>query len=206
MDKDKFGKLIRKTHMPLNKDFINVCLILGLIANVVLYYFFRNIVETVISGVLFVALAVVLFRNRHYLRDYDSSLLVKTCISGYVFWMLLVFTFMFQLKFEINFWLFISELILLCVSFLLAKNSIDKVLKEDKYIIDFEGYEKAPKVGAVAAGLVYSLSLIFHPPISENMAWYILSLICFGFVLLSSYMFFSNLYVYVSFLKYYSKE
>lgn len=205
MNKEKLEEYLKKTHIPLSKDFINICIFLGLISNAALYYFFRNIVATIISGILFIVLAIVLFRNRNYLREYDSSLLVKACITGYIFWMFLIFAVLLQLKFKISYLFFILEFIFLVIGFVTIKKSYNKMFREEKYIADYNYYKKSP---AKIAGVYLAANSIFlfKPKFIENLAWYVLSALLFVVVFFFCQLFATALFVYIDFLKYYNVE
>ncbi len=204
MNREKYEKYLKKTHIPLPKSAVDTNILLTLIANVALYYFFRNIVETVISAILFVVFSVALIRNRNYLREYDSSLLVKTSLVAYWFWLSLMFLVLFQLYFKISYLLFILEFCLFIPSFILAKKAVYKMFDENEYAIDFSATKKASKVGAKIGGVIYTITVIVNLPFIESVAWYTLSLCIFIIVLVISHVFSSVLIVCIGFLKYYN--
>lgn len=204
MNKEKYEKFLKKTYIPLTKNAIDTNILLTFIANVVLYYFFRNIIVTAISSILFIVFSVTLIKNRYYIREYESTLLVKTCLFGYWFWLLLIFDFLMQMYFKISIWFFLVELLLLIFSFLLAKNTINKMFEENEYSMHFDEIQKMPKVGAKIGGIVYSITVIVTIPFVESFAWYFISAIVFVFVSVACYTFTIVLIIYIGFLKYYA--
>lgn len=206
MNKEKLERYLKKTHISLTKELVDASIIIALVFNAALYYFFRNNIETIISAVLFVVFSITLIRNRNYLKDYDSSLLVKTSIAGYIFWLVLMLVILLQLKFKISLWFYILEFLLLIVSVIITKRAYNKMFEEDKYNIDYSSYKQSPlKIVSVVVSINVLLG-IFKTALEGEIIWYLLSAAIFVIVFFMSQLFVSTLLIYLGYLKYFGAE
>lgn len=206
MNKEKLERYLKKTHISLTKELVDASIIIALVFNAALYYFFRNNIETIISAVLFVVFSITLIRNRNYLKDYDSSLLVKTSTVGYAFWLVLMLVILLQLKFKISLWFYVLEFLLLIVSVIITKRAHNKMFEEDKYNIDYSSYKQSPLKMVSVVVCVNLFFGIFKTAFQGEIVWYILSSLIFVIVFFMSQLFISNLLVYLGYLKYFGAE
>lgn len=217
MNKEKLEKYLKNTHIALSKYNIYTNILLTLGANAAIYYFFENIVITIINAVLFVVFSAVLIRHRNYLREYDISLLVKAWLTGYWFWLMSVVLFLLQLYFKIDFLFFILEAGLLIAVFIATKKLIDKTFEKNEYTIDRKcfknndsngknSFEKAPLIAGGLGAFIYAVfRIIFPPALSETVViWYILSALLFVFVLFAGFLFSWAFLIYMGYLKYFN--
>ncbi len=201
MNKEKFEKYLKKTHIPLTKEFLTTIIIIAFITNAILYYFFKNNIETIISTILFIIFSITLIRNRNYLKEYDSSLLVKATIAGYIFWLILMFNILIQLKFNINLWFYILEIFLLAISIIITKRSYNKMFEENEYRINYDSYEKAPKK-VIAIVIFANLFFVLFKAFFNNITiGYIISALIFIITFCFSQLFISTLLIYLGYLK-----
>lgn len=200
MNREKYLNMIEQTNFALHKEFVDTSIIVAICANIALYFFFKNIIATVLLAVVFVVSTIILIRNRWYLPEHYNSLLVKSVLAGHLFIFSAVALVLFEIKMNIVFWFYIVEAVLAVVLIYCAYINYQKALKRTDYTIDFS---KTPQKGTIAGISAYSLSSIFSfIPITENFTWHFLSTFFLGIVLLIEFMFLANIFVFGGYIKY----
>ena len=144
-----------------------------------------------------------MIRNKRYLNEYYNSLLVKSWLYGYIFWLLLIFSILLQIYFEIVFWYFILELIILIICAIYIKKRLYSTFKKFEFKINFTGFGKNYIPIAITAYLSVHLFLVFFkPPFVKNVAWYLLSSVFFLITILFEAIFVSDVTLYFAYVKY----
>lgn len=204
MNKENLEKFLQKAHIPISKEFVNSNIVFSFFANMILFYFFRNIIVGIISGICFVIYTIILIQNKRYLRECYNSLLVKTWLTGYLFWLLLIFTVLLQIFFKIGIWYYVFEGIMLVLCLIFIKKRINNTFEKAEFKIDFTNFGKSFFPIAILAYLVVHFFLIiFKPPFIENIAWYILSSIVFMITIVFEAVFISEITVFCGYKKYF---
>jgi len=202
VNKEKLEKYLEKSNAPISRDFLNALLITDFIANIAIFFIFKNVVATIISSVLYIVYAIVLIRNKNYLRDQDSLVKVKTYNMGYMFWLFLLFTVLLELKLKLSIWFFVIEFALLIISFVLSKKANDKMIQTEDFVIDYTSFKRYSKIGITVGISFYIVLSIIGPLTAERLVWYLLSTFIFVITLILGHLFVSALIIYIGFLKY----
>lgn len=203
MNREKYLNMIEQTDFLLHKEFIDTSIFIDICANIAIYFLFKNIITTVLLGIVFVASTVILVRNRWYLPEHYNSLLVKCVLTGHWLINLAVALVLFELKMNIAFWFYIVESLLFVFIIYCSYINYKKGLKRTNYTIEMDKMEKMPTEGIKAGVIAYSISSIFSfLPFVESFAWHFLSTIFLGFVLLMEFIFVVNIFVFCGYIKY----
>ena len=199
MNKEKLDEYLSRRHFPLQKSFIHINNLIFLIANIALFWLFKNIIACIISGTLFIILLIVSLKNINYLNDYDSSLLVRASIAGYWFFFITIFVLLFQLKVNIRYWFLIIEAVLSAITFYIGKKSFEKTVWDNQY--ESSDFESIRKKSVIASTTVYVILSGFEISISQNTGFAIISVLLFSFAVFACFLFSYTVSMYISYIK-----
>ncbi len=199
MEGKSLQEYLNKRHFPLEKSLIHTNNLLCLFANAFLFYFFRNVAISVIGIMILIVMIVIILKNKNYLDEYDSSLLVRAWISGYWSCFLMIFVLLFQLKIKVSYWFLALEILLLIVTFIFGKKSFKKIITENKNgDTDFSQIRK--RTIAISAPIYFLLNC-FQITLSSNAGLFIISTVIFIFAMVACYLFSFCINMYISYMK-----
>lgn len=207
MNKENLSIYLKTAYIPFSKELVSANLLFSFCANIALLLFFRNIYASIVSSILFIAYVIVFFRNKRYLREYYNSLLVSVWLLGYLFWLLLIFTILLEIFFDIGFWYYTFEAVMMIFCVIYTTKRLNKTFAKGEFKINFSGYNKNYFLITMAAYVsIHLFFVIFKPPFIENVAWYLISSIVFLITLLFEAAFVSQIFVLFGYLKYFENS